>query len=140
MFNSQGTMDVAWGSGRFWLAMVLVVITCGLSDVTTYSIDMFFTGRITGLLRILVKQKGSLNNADDLPNAVLNKLALYDQYEQKINADLHEKEKSHHKSLVNTLDLEKIDAISMNFDIINKESTPKMNLSRAGFKPSLVGE
>lgn len=92
--------------------MVLVVVICGMIDIATSSIDMFFRGNITNTLRMLVKEKGTLNNLDDLPDNILRNLDEYDQYAQNLKGN-NDLSRSHDYKTVNIKDLDKIDNIEL---------------------------
>jgi len=79
-YNSVGTMVVAFGSAKFWLNTVLVVITCSMMDLITLTYQMLFTNSITSQLRILVKDRGTLDNPVDLPDIIANCLKSYNVY------------------------------------------------------------
>ena len=57
LFNSYGTMNVAFSSGKTWLNMLLVGGTCGLIDYFLLGVDFIFFPTLANKLRVLINQK-----------------------------------------------------------------------------------
>ena len=78
-FKSYGTMAVAFAAGRLWVNMVLIVGTCAVIDFCTDSFFVLFGENLAGTLRILVNQRGTLNNRlDDFPPKIEACYKAYD--------------------------------------------------------------
>jgi hypothetical protein len=81
-FNSVAIMATVFFSGKFYLNFFLIIITCAMIDLTTYSYDTLFANNLAGTLMVLVKERGSLNDKVDLPPIVSRALKKYDIYKQ----------------------------------------------------------
>ena len=91
VFNSVGTMNVAFSSPVLWLNIVLI---CGFSGLIEYFILCFFyvfqPSTVTILQRIF-KQYGLINSCENLPKSIKDKLNIYNEIEGKL--DLQETKK-----------------------------------------------
>lgn len=103
MITSFGTMKIAFASGEFHLNFVLIVGTCFLIDILTYSFNNLFMTNYSGKLMGLVKERNGLNNNIDLPEEIKEVLKKYDNYKKVEVKEV--------KPAVNDDDLDKIDGI-----------------------------
>jgi hypothetical protein len=67
-------------SGKFWLNFVLIIVSCGMIDLVTYSYNTLFMKNITGTLMVLVNERNGLNDRIDLPENVEQYLRKYDVF------------------------------------------------------------
>jgi hypothetical protein len=121
MYNSFGTMVIAFSSPKMWLGLGVVQVACAMIDLFTLSFQMFFTNNITARLRILVKERGHLDNPVDLPDDINKCLKLYEQYAEGEKKDIPSNNDNQVKIIghseygrvpvANVRDLEKIDNI-----------------------------
>ena len=84
MFNSVGTIGVAFNSGRMWMNMIFVGGTCGIIDFVMISVEYVFFPNLTKKLQVLVNQGENLklNNSENMPNIIKKKLDEYNQISQ----------------------------------------------------------
>ena len=86
MFNSVGTMAVAFGSGRFWMSVIFICGTCALIDYLVLGFDFIFFQTLGKLLQKLFSQRGPLNDEYNLPKCINDRMNMYKTYEQqKVN-------------------------------------------------------
>ena len=85
MFNSVGTINIAFNSGRMWLNMIFVGGTCGIIDFFLLCIEFIFFPTMSTILQALVNKGISLNkdNAEQMPKIIKEKLMNYNEF--KIN-------------------------------------------------------
>ena len=84
MFNSVGTVGVAFNSGRMWMNMIFVGGTCGIIDFIMISVEYVFFPNLTKKLQVLVNQGENLKltNSENMPNIIKKKLDEYNQISQ----------------------------------------------------------
>ena len=84
MFNSVGTIGVAFNSGRMWMNMIFVGGTCGIIDFIMISVEYVFFPNLTKKLQVLVNQGENLKftNSENMPNIIKKKLDEYNQISQ----------------------------------------------------------
>ncbi len=91
MFNSCGTMLVAFRSVTIWVDIVFIGGTCFIIDLAIMAFNFFYLPSLKTILQVLVKNKGPINEEDDsLPPEVIENLNVYKQYEnndEKVNID-----------------------------------------------------
>jgi hypothetical protein len=91
MFNSCGTMLVAFRSVTIWVDIVFIGGTCFIIDLAIMAFNFFYLPSLKTILQVLVKNKGPINEEDDsLPPEVIENLNVYKQYEnndEKIKID-----------------------------------------------------
>ena len=82
MFNSVGTMYVAFSSGKIWLNMLLVGGTCCIIDLFLLGLHFIFFPSLATKLEILVNKKidMSLKNFNNMPNSIKEILSIYEGY------------------------------------------------------------
>ena len=84
VFNSVGTMQVAFTSPVMWLNIILI---CGFSGLIEYFILSFFfvfRPNTAKILQRIYNQNGVINSEENLPKSIKEKLRLYNEIEQKI--------------------------------------------------------
>ena len=82
MFNSVATMSVAFNSPQTWLNIVFVVGFCGLIDLAVYAVNFNFRTSLANIMqRIVNATKGKVDNEENMPKEIKDKLKLYDVYE-----------------------------------------------------------
>lgn len=119
--SSAGTMAVAFGSGRFYLNLVLILGACAMLDYFTYSVSSIFSGSLSATLHKLVKKRNTLNTRLDLPNKVIRLLDVYTIYnreddgkKEEVNMILKDNRKA------NVADIELVDRVIMDNNIMNE--------------------
>ena len=82
MFNSVGTMYVAFSSGKIWLNMLLVGGTCCIIDLFLLGLHFIFFPSLATKLEILVNKKidMSLKNFNNMPKSIKEILSIYEGY------------------------------------------------------------
>jgi len=121
--SSNGTMAVAFASGRFYLNLVLIVGSCAMIDYFTNALSILFNGSISGLLHELVRKRNTLNSKLGLPQKIIKLLDVYNVYTQvdikkeEVNMILKDNKKA------NVADLEPIDRVLINKNILDDYGT-----------------
>ena len=82
-FNSVGTMLNTFTSPKIWLIFLLTSGTCALIDFTILAFHYSFDRSITTLLQIVYNSNGVINDKEDVPDEVKEKLKIYSQYEDE---------------------------------------------------------
>ena len=115
-------MFVAFTSPKLYLNIILSVSTNFLFDLVTYSGFVSFSNSLTQTLRLVVNQKGVLNNEEDTPEIIIKNINEY----RNLMLESKEKpleDKVRIKPIANKNDLEKIDRVNtlskMNPEIIS---------------------
>ena len=98
-FNSVGTMVFTFSSLRIWLIFFFICATCGLIDFTILSFHYAFDRSITTLLQLLYNSNGIINDKEDVPDEVKEKLKIISKYEDDDSEN--EDNKSTNKSKIN---------------------------------------
>ena len=84
VFNSVGTMHVAFTSPVMWLNIVLI---CGFSGLIEYFILSFmfvFRPSTVKILQRIYNQNGVIHSEENLPKSIKEKIGLYNEIEQKM--------------------------------------------------------
>ena len=83
MFNSVGTVNEAFSSGRMWLNLVFVGGTCGIIDFFMISFEYIFIPSLAKILQTLVNQNVSMkiNNSDNMPKIIKEYLGYYNEFD-----------------------------------------------------------
>jgi hypothetical protein len=76
-------MAVSFFSGKFYFNSILIIGTCAAIDYFTRAVDVLFRNSLAGKLMVLRSQKNSIENSDDLPEMIVEKLKMYDVYSSK---------------------------------------------------------
>ena len=119
IFNSVGTMNVAFRSPVLWLNIVLI---CGFSGLIEYFILCFFyvfqPSTVTILQRIF-KQYGLINSEEHLPKSIKDKLNIYSEIEGKLDSQDKKDE------IVNA---------NINIDVLNNQQEEDTNKNKEEIK------
>ena len=83
MFNSVGTMSAAFGSPRFWMSLIFVCGTCALIDYFILGFDFIFRMTLGKILQRLYSQRGELNDENNLPLCITDRINRYKTFEQQ---------------------------------------------------------
>ena len=125
-FNSVGTMIYTFRSSKIWLLFIFIVGTCILIDFTILAFHFSFNKNIKTILQLLYNTKGKIDNEEDLPNEIKEKLKLFNDSEGK-------KEKEDNKN--NNIDNLKSKSVSNNeikekysINLDNKEDNKESKL------------
>ena len=109
LFNSVGTMQVAFSSPVMWLNIFLISGFSGLIEYFILSFFFVFKPNTVTILQRIFNQSGKIDSLDNLPKSIKDKLNIYNEIGQKTE-DKEEKKD----------DIIKIDkAPTINDDIIN---------------------
>ena len=82
LFNSVGTMMNTFSSYKIWIMFIFVCGTCSLIDFTILAFNYSFNRTITTLLQIQFNSIGKLNDEEEVPEEVKEKLKIYNQMEE----------------------------------------------------------
>ena len=95
MFNSYGTMYVAFNSGKLWLNLLFVGGTCGLIDFFIISFEYIFSPSLITKLQVLVNQKKDMkiSNINNMPKLVQEVFEIYKDYNNDEELDFVETKK-----------------------------------------------
>ena len=81
LFNSVGTMMNTFSSYKIWIMFIFVCGTCALIDFTILAFNYSFNRTITILLQLQFNAIGKLNDEEEVPEEIKEKLKIYNQYE-----------------------------------------------------------
>jgi hypothetical protein len=84
IFNSVGTMGVAFKSPIMWLDIFLVSGFCGLIEFFFLSFLYIFNPNTVLILKRILAQKGKLDTLTGLPKSIIEKIKIYDSIEEKV--------------------------------------------------------
>ena len=107
-------MGVAFSSPRTYLLFLFVSGVNLLIDLSTYSYFILFMKNLTQTLRILIKEKGVINDVDQL---IPDVLIYYEKYKFAIGDKMSNENKLKNNKYSNLKDIEKIDRIDINSEI-----------------------
>ena len=94
LFNSVGTIKVAFTSRILWLDIFLISGTCGLIEYFILSFKFVFVPNTISILKRILAQKGTLNTKEGLPKSICEKINIYDNIDEIIEEkDIIKKEK-----------------------------------------------
>ena len=97
-FNSVGTMIYTFSSSKIWLIFIFTCGTCALIDFTILAFNYSFNRNITTLLQIQYNTNGVINDEEDAPEEVKEKLKIYNKYEDEESDDEDNKNRRRSKS------------------------------------------
>jgi hypothetical protein len=121
VFNSVGTMQVAFTSPVMWLNIVLI---CGFSGLIEYFILSFafvLRPNTVKILQRIFNQNGAINSEENLPKSIKEKIGLYNEIEQKIENEEIKKDEVLNPSVQNKFEKEEI--IDTNVNKVNEINT-----------------
>ena len=140
VFNSYGTMIVAFSSPVFYLNLILIVGSNFLLDFLTYCAEMIFIDSLYNVCVYYLKKNGALNEEMNLPTLISDYVKLYNynvivtvlskvegkSFKQKISN--HDKLEEIHNSTVSKKKLVERRAKSM-FENLWKSNADSMLIS-----------
>ena len=132
VFNSVGTMQVAFTSPVMWLNIVLI---CGFSGLIEYFILSFvfvFRPNTAKILQRIFNQKGVINSEENLPKSIREKIGLYNEIEQKMENEEIKKDEVLNPDIQNKFEKEEI--IDNNVNKVNNEINTNTNVNLGGGK------
>jgi hypothetical protein len=96
LFNSYGTMNVAFSSGKTWLNMLLVGGTCGLIDYFLLGVEFIFFPSLASKIRVLINKKINMNldNFQGMPELIKDILGNYTGFTSEPESEKSESNKS----------------------------------------------
>ena len=121
VFNSVGTMQVAFTSPVMWLNIVLI---CGFSGLIEYFILSFafvLRPNTVKILQRIFNQNGAINSEENLPKSIKEKIGLYNEIDQKIENEEIKKDEVLNPSVQNKFEKEEI--IDTNVNKVNEINT-----------------
>ena len=135
MFNSVGTMGVAFKSPILWLNIFLISGSCGLIEFFILSFNYTFRPNTISILKKILDEKGKIETKVDLPRSISEKINIYDNIDDNINDNLD-------NNLVNNIDNEKSkiniqieeNQINNKIDESNKSSNSKIEENQINSK------
>ena len=83
IFNSVGTMATAFESARFWMSLIFVCGTCALIDYAILGFDFIFRTTLGKILQRLYWQRGEINDENNLPKCITDRINKYKTFEQQ---------------------------------------------------------
>ena len=83
VFNSVGTMKVAFNSPILWLNILLVSGLCGLIEFFILAYKFVFKPNTVLILQKYFNERGIINSSKGLPKSILDKIKIYDNIEEK---------------------------------------------------------
>ena len=94
IFNSVGTIGVAFKSSVMWLDIFLISGFCGLIEFFILSFHYIFNPSTVLILKRILAQKGKLDTLSDLPKSIIEKIKIYDGIDEKIEDNIKPNTKS----------------------------------------------
>ena len=83
IFKSVGTMYIAFSSPRLWVSIIFVCGTCALIDYFILGFDFIFRLSLGKILQRLFNQRGELNDENNLPHCIIDRINRYKTFEQQ---------------------------------------------------------
>jgi hypothetical protein len=82
MFNSVGTIKVAFSSSRFWMNLLFVAGTCGIIDFFILGFNYIYNPSSAKELQILINKSDDMDkiSTNELPKKVRKKIESYNEY------------------------------------------------------------
>ena len=84
IFNSVGTMGVAFSSPILWLNIFLICGFCGLIEFSILSFNFVFKPNTISILKRILATKGKIDTKENLPKSICDKINIYDNIDEKI--------------------------------------------------------
>ena len=82
-FNSVGTMKIAFFSPILYFGTIFIGGFCALIDYLTLTFFFIFKPTTATILQTLYKERGVLNDEENLPMSIMEKLKLYNASDDK---------------------------------------------------------
>ena len=83
LFNSVGTMLIAFRSPILWLNVFVVSSSCGLIDFFIISFYFVFKPNTVSILQRILDERGRIDSKENLPKSIREKLDIYDSIADK---------------------------------------------------------
>ena len=93
IFNSIGTMNVAFSSPILWLNVLLISGVCGLIDYFILSFNFVFKPDTISILKRILAEKGKIETKENLPKSICEKINIYDNIDGKFDDIILNKKK-----------------------------------------------
>ena len=84
IFNSVGTMSVAFSSPVLWLNIFLASGSCGLIEYFILCFYFIFKPNTISILKRILAEKGKIDTTDKLPTPIIEKINIYDNIVEKV--------------------------------------------------------
>ena len=85
LFNSVGTMTVAFQSPVLWLNIFLICGFCGLIDFFIISYNFVFKPDTVLILKRILDERGNkIDTIENLPKSIIKKINIYDNIDENI--------------------------------------------------------
>ena len=126
LFNSVGTMKVAFTSPVMWLNIIVISGFSGLIEYFILSFFFVFRPNTVSILQRIYNQSGLINSEENLPKSIKEKIRLYNEIEQKMENIEVKKD-----------DLVKIDIKEVNDE--KKDNINEINTKNIETKNEIIG-
>jgi hypothetical protein len=82
MFNSVGTIKVAFSSSRFWMNLLFVAGTCGIIDFFILGFNYIYNPSSVKELQVLINKNDDMDkiSTNELPKKVRKKIESYNEF------------------------------------------------------------
>ena len=97
IFNSVGTMGVAFKSSIMWLDIFLICGLCGLIEFFILSFSYIFNPNTVLILKRILAQSGKLDTLTGLPKSIIEKINIYDSIDEKVEDNYKTNSKDENK-------------------------------------------
>ena len=85
LFNSVGTISVAFSSPVLWLNLFLVSGSCGLIEYFILCFYFIFKPNTISILKRKFAEKGKIETTEGLPKSIIEKINIYDDIVEKVD-------------------------------------------------------
>jgi hypothetical protein len=130
MFNSYGTMYVAFNSGKLWLNLLFVGGTCCLVDFLLISLRYIFFPSLKTQLQILVNQKQDMkiSNINSMPKSIKDVLGIYGEFNATQDVDFIETKKFQDNKVDVKINNKESEKINIDQEKDNNDNTELMKI------------
>ena len=87
IFNSYGTMGVAFNSPVLWLNVFIISGSCGLIEYCILCFNFVFRPDTVSILKRILDEKGKIDTKEHLPKAIKDKVNIYEGMDEKYEID-----------------------------------------------------
>ena len=132
IFNSVGTMSVAFSSPILWLDLFLISGCCGLIEYFILCLYFMFKPDTISILKKIFAENGKIDTKEHLPKSILEKINIYDNIDETIEDKIEDNNKIEKKNNIKT-ENENVDNNNNNIkndEIIDKKSNERKNNER----------